>query len=144
MQLENLLQNSAYKTLMQEHIRKTIDYLFTENQPFAIRCETAPLTFSPQLPQDIYEGFDESVLFILQNYSFESAMLQEELTFEAGFGSENFGATVYVPLLAIKEVYINDVLILLNLSQYEQELTNEERSIEMLLKNPKNRSLLKK
>jgi hypothetical protein len=144
MELDELLQTKEYKIVMEEHISKTITYLFSQNQPFSVVCERDALGFSPLLPSEIYDNFKETVLFILQNYAFESATLdKKELIFETGFGSENFGSTVYIPLLAIKQVFIEEVPILLNLSQFEEAISTEENSMEMLLSNPKNRALFK-
>ena len=74
----NLLQTQEYKAMMSEHIFKTIQYLFEKNQEFAIACEIKHITFTPELPDSILESFDETVLFILSGYTFESATLEEE------------------------------------------------------------------
>ena len=101
----NLFQTPEYKALMGEHIYKTIDYLFSKNQEFAIACEIKHVTFNPELPLNIKETFKDTVLFIVSGYTFETAKLEEEyFYFEAGFGDENFGSTVTVPLLAIKQL----------------------------------------
>ena len=142
----NLFQTPEYKTLMQEHIAKTITYLFDKNQEFALACEIKYISFNPELPSDIKETFKETVLFILSGYTFESAKLEEGLFyFEAGFGSENFGATVTVPLLAIKQLFVGDHPIILNLAQPAiQENISKKSSMEALLSNPENKKLLKK
>jgi len=150
----NLLQTQEYKAMMREHIFKTIHYLFEKNQEFAIACEIKHITFTPELPTSIQESFDETVLFILSGYTFESATLEDTyFSFEAGFGSENFGSTVHVPLLAIKQLFIGDHPIILNLAEHsiEKNLTDklpqkraQKNSMESLLNNPENKKLLKK
>lgn len=146
----NLLQTAEYKALMQSHIYQTIDYLFKKNQEFAIACEIEHITFSPELPQSIQENFNETVLFILSGYTFESATLDKDyFSFEAGFGEENFGSTVTVPLLSIKQVLLGEHPIVLNLVRYEsidkkRESTSTKSSMEALLNNPENKKLLKK
>ncbi len=148
----NLLQTPEYKTLMQIHILQTIEYLFSKNQEFAIACEIDHVVFTPTLPQDIQESFNETVLFILSGYTFESANIDEEyFIFEAGFGAENFGATVSVPLLGIKQVILGENPILFNLAKYEKEglgdrvqKTSTKTSMEALLRNPENKKLLRK
>ncbi|UPT77844.1 hypothetical protein MN086_01550 [Sulfurovum sp. XGS-02] len=147
----NLLQTPEYRALMQSHIYKTIQYLFDKDQEFALACEVKYITFTPELPADIKGSFDDTVLFILSGFTFESAKLDEAyFTFEAGFGSDNFGSTVSLPLLAIKQLFVGDNPIIINFAQpvIEQEKKKEasaskKSSMEALLKNPENKKLLK-
>ncbi len=147
----NLLQTPEYRTLIQSHIFETIKYLFNRNQEFALACEVKYITFTPELPSHIKESFDDTVLFILSGFTFESAQLDEEyFSFEAGFGSENFGSTVSLPLLAIKQVFVGDNPIVINLanpvieSEKKKEVSaSKKSSMEALLKNPENKKLLK-
>lgn len=148
----NLFQTPEYRTLIQTHIFQTIDYLFQKNQEFALACEIKYITFNPELPSDIKESFEDTVLFILSGYTFESAQLENNhFSFEAGFGSENFGSTVSVPLLAIKQIFVGDNPILINLAQpaiereeIKEESPSKQSSMEALLNNPENKKLLKK
>lgn len=145
----NLLQTPEYKAITKSHILQTIEYLFSQNQEFAVACEIAHVSFSPALPKGITESFQETVLFILSGYTFESASIDKKyFSFEAGFGPENFGATVTVPLLAIKQVLLGENPLVFNLSRYEEEKKKEanstKSSMEALLKNPENKKLLKK
>jgi hypothetical protein len=145
----NLFQTPEYKALIQSHILQSIEYLFHKNQEFALACEIAHITFSPELPKDILESFDETILFVLSGYTFESASIDKEyFTFEAGFGSDNYGSTVTVPLLSIKQVFVGDHPIVFNLAKYEvkkeKEVTSTKSSMEALLNNPENKKLLKK
>jgi hypothetical protein len=147
----NLLQTPEYRTLIQTHIFETIKYLFNKNQEFALACEVKYITFTPELPSQIKETFDDTVLFILSGFTFESAQLNEEcFSFEAGFGSENFGSTVSVPLLAIKQLFVGDNPIVINLanpvleSEKKKEASaSKKSSMEALLNNPENKKLLK-
>jgi len=142
----NLLQTSEYKELMSEHLYKTINYLFSKNQEFAIACVIEHLTFNPELPKSITESFQDIALFILSGYTFETATLDNDtFIFEAGFGEENFGSTITVPLLAIKQLMLNDTPIILNLSEYTRpKPATAKSSMESLLSNPENKKLLKK
>ncbi len=147
----NLLQTPEYRTLIQSHIFETIKYLFDKNQEFALACEVKHITFTPELPSEIKDSFDDTVLFILSGFTFESAQLNEEyFSFEAGFGSENFGSTVSLPLLAIKQLFVGDNPIVINLANpvIESEKKKEgsaskKSSMEALLNNPENKKLLK-
>ena len=142
----NLFQTSEYKTLMEEHINKTIHYLFEKDSEFAVACEIQHITFTPELPTNILESFKESVLFILSGYAFETAKLEERyLSFEAGFGENNFGSTVSVPLLAIKQLFVGDNPIVMNLAQpHKKKVASSKNSMEALLNNPENKKLLQK
>lgn len=144
----NLLQTPEYKKLMQNHIYETIRYLFDKNQEFDVACEIQYITFSPELPETIFNTFDDTVLFIISGYTFESASITEDyFSFEAGFGEENFGSKVSIPLLSIKQVRIGEYPIVFNLAKYEEsqkKQTSTQSSMEALLKNPENKKLLRK
>jgi len=146
----NLLQTPEYRTLIQAHIVQTIEYLFNKNQEFALACEVKYITFTPELPSDIKDSFQDTVLFILSGFTFESAQLEEDyFSFEAGFGSDNFGSTVSIPLLAIKQISVSDNPIVINLANPVMEEKKEinvskKSSMEALLNNPENKKLLKK
>ena len=60
----NLLQTPEYQTIMQEYISKTIHYLFEKNQEFAIACSIKYITFTPELPHEIQDDFQDTVLFV--------------------------------------------------------------------------------
>jgi hypothetical protein len=148
MMTPNLFQTSQYRALMDEHISKTIIYLFEQNQEFAIACESKYITFEPELPSEIMESFKETILFVLSGYTFESAKIDRGyFVFEAGFGSENFGATVSVPLLAIKQLFVEEHPIVINLAEpvlLQKREDKVQNSMEALLNNPENKKLLKK
>lgn len=148
----NLLQTPEYRSLIQSHIFETIQYLFNKNQEFALACEVKYITFTPELPKDIIETFEDTVLFILSGFTFESAQLNESyFSFEAGFGNDNFGSTVSLPLLAIKQIFVRDHPIVINFAhpvieneKKKEESASKKSSMEALLKNPENKKLLKK
>ncbi|MBU1668544.1 hypothetical protein KKC13_08980 [bacterium] len=150
MSLENL-ETEAFKDLMQEHILKTIEYMFNANQEFGIACEISEVHFTPELPLELQEALPEVTLFMLANYSFESATIDlHYLTFEAGFGADNIGALVQIPLLAIKQIFVEEYPVLINIAsprdrEDEEEAKHAEiNSMKALLNNPENAKLLKK
>ena len=152
MQLD-LFQTPAYQKLITSHLEQTIQFLFDNNQEFAIACETKYLLFEPELPQNISEGFGESVLFILTGYTYETAKLEDgHFSFEAGFGEENFGSYVTLPLLAIKQIFVGEYPITINISEPEEapgeagstQEADSNKSMEALLSNPENKKLLQK
>jgi hypothetical protein len=144
------LETSAYKELMKEHIYATVEYMFDKNQEFGVACETINVNFEPNLPTELRESLPEVTLFMLANYSFETANIDTDyISFEAGFGAENFGALVHIPLLAVKQIFVDEYPILINVAAMNRN-TEEESSKEpidsmaALLNNPENAKLLKK
>lgn len=143
-----LLHSSTYASLMHTHISKMIAYLFEETQEFAIACNVSEVLFTPELPSDIKASFNENILFLISNYSFESSKLEDEyFSFEAGFGAENFGATVSMPLLAIKQLFVGELPLILNHANEEDKketIKETKNSMEALLNNPQNQKFRKK
>lgn len=145
----NLFQTAEYKTLIIDHILKTIAYLFEKQQEFSIACEIKHIQFSPILPKEILESFDEVVLFIISGYTYETAKLEDGyFSFEAGFGADNFGSTVSIPLLSIKQMFVGEHPIVINLAEHSEKKpsnqTAKKVSMESLLNNPENKKLLKR
>ncbi len=138
------LQKPQFQEIMQEHIFNTIEFLFDTNQEFGVACEIEFVEFDPPLPKDIENTLPTVTLFMLANYSFESASLNEDyLQFEAGFGTDNFGSFVQIPLLAIKQMFVSEYPILINITS-PQDDKEEVDSMSALLNNPENAKLLKK
>ncbi len=148
----DLFNTIGYQELISSHLEKTIHFLFENDQEFALACETEFLVFEPNLPKDILDGFGETVLFILTGYTYETAKIEDGyFSFEAGFGEENFGALVTLPLLAIKQIFVGEYPITINISTPMLPLDEDSisdvdsnRSMEALLRNPENKKLLKK
>lgn len=143
------LETSAYQELMKEHIYATVEYLFNQDQEFGVACETVNVSFEPNLPMELRESLPDVTLFMLANYSFETANIDTDyISFEAGFGSENFGALVHIPLLAVKQIFVDEYPILINIATMgdmkEEEETEPIDSMAALLNNPENAKLLKK
>jgi len=151
--LYDVLKDRSFATLMQKHIIDVLTHLFDQNQNFGILCKIETLTFDPPLPEDITSEFRPMTLFFLAGYTFESARLEDKyLIFEAGFGPNNLGSVVRVPILGIMQIIIDETPILVNLASAEegkqtQESSNEKSgqksSMEALLSNPENKKFLK-
>lgn len=146
MQKNDPFQTEAYRQIQREHLYRTIAFLLEEGIEFAVAAEVEHLEFDPPLPEEVAERMAPLSLFVLSNYTFESGSVDEEaLSFEAGFGPENFGAWVRVPLLAIKQVIVGEYPIAINIAEPSALETPEaSHSMEALLSNPENRKLLKK
>jgi hypothetical protein len=106
------------------------------------------------LPESINSEFRPLTLFFLAGYTFETARIEEDiLVFEAGFGSENFGSVVSVPLLSIMQIIIDETPVLINLAVGKKEQIEEkkeevdsqgvENSMASFLNNPENSKFLK-
>ena len=144
-----ILETAQYKELMKEHIYATVEYLFNQNQEFGVACETSEVHFEPDLPAELKASLPEVTLFMLANYSFETASIDTNyISFEAGFGTENFAALVHIPLLSVKQLFVEEYPILINVATTKEEETKEEEqpidSMAALLNNPENAKLLKK
>jgi hypothetical protein len=150
----SLFQTHEYQAIVISYLEETIDFLFEKNQEFSIACATHHLTFDPPLPENILDGFGERVLFTLVGYTYETARIEDGyFYFEAGFGDSNFGSVVSMPILAIKQIYVGDHIIAINMTnpviERGKKLEKDKdggasKSMEALLNNPKNKRFLKK
>jgi len=150
--LHKTLSNEKFCDMMEEHIEDILGYLFEENINFSILTNVADIDFEPPLPSHITETFKPITMFVLAGYTFESSLIEDGvLSFEAGFGSENIGSLVSIPLLAILQIIVEETPIFINLSITESLRDRRKevdkgvkKSMEALLSNPENKKLLKK
>ncbi len=149
--IQAILSDEKFCDMMEEHIEDVIGYLFEKDVNFSILTNISEVDFNPPLPTYITDNFKPITMFVLAGYTFESAEIEEGvLSFEAGFGNENIGSVVSIPLLAILQILIEETPIFINLSINEslKERKKEEKgikkSMEALLSNPENQKLLKK
>lgn len=145
----NLFQTPEYRAIMEAHLSKTLAYLFEKDQEFAIVCEIKHVSFTPELPSNIHDSFRDTVLFVLSGYTLQSAEVEQGVfSFEAGFGNENFGSTVSMPLLAIKQLFVEETPIVINHAEVASKVLPKDAaaqsSMDVLLNNPKNKRFLKK
>ena len=151
--LENVIQDRDFAAVMQKNIQELLIHLFEKEQNFGILCKIEDVSFNPELPQDIESSFRDMTLFFLAGYTFETAHISDGyLMFEAGFGSDNYGSLVSVPLYAIMQIIVDETPILINLTTHK--LKNEtiekvddngmENSMASFLSNPENSKFLKK
>ncbi|WP_369811223.1 hypothetical protein [Sulfurimonas microaerophilic] len=139
---------------MKKNIQELIVLFFEKEQNFGILCKIEDVSFNPPLPEEISAEFRPLTLFFLAGYTFESARIEDNyLLFEAGFGSENFGSVVSVPLLSILQVIIDETPVFINLaieSEKSQEVKADEideegleNSMATFLSNPENSKFIK-
>jgi hypothetical protein len=138
---------------MQKNIQDLLIHFFEREQNFGILCKIESVHFEPDLPESIKDEFRAMTLFFLAGYSLETAHIVDDmLVFEAGFGSENFGSIVSVPLLSIMQVIVDETPLLINLAIYEEPLDKPvekidedgvQNSMASFLSNPENSKFIK-
>ena len=151
--LDNVIQDEDFAKIMQKNIQNLLIHFFDKEQNFGILCKIEDVSFNPELPSDIESSFRDMTLFFLAGYTFETAHIADNcLVFEAGFGSDNFGSLVSVPLYGIMQVIVDETPVLINLATHkpknrEHEEIDEngvENSMASFLSNPENSKFLKK
>ena len=142
-----VFNTQEYKEVVNRYLMDTISIFFDKNEEFSIVCDVSYLEFNPPLPQDIFNQFGTHVLFNIAGYSFESAKVEDNyFIFEAGFGSQNFGSVVSMPVLAIKQLVVDDIPLITNIATPTKIETKEEKvgnSMNIFLNNPENQKILK-
>jgi len=146
-----MIKEREFQEIMDAYIKDVLFYLLESDQPFGLLCNLKYVTFDPPLPEDLSELLQEVTLFMIAGYTFESFEIEGDiLFFEAGFGPQNFGSVVSMPVLAILQLLVEETPILINMAQpmtnfkTEEEDSGVKSSLENFLNNPENRKFLKK
>lgn len=150
--LLDLLQDIEFADLMQRHLYEVIGFCQERDFHMGITCQVERLQFDPPLPEAIASSLQPVSLFMLAGYTFESLELYEDyLTFEAGFGPNNFGTLVTVPLPAVLQVAMEEVPLMVNMARplapadpAGRERKENDASLSVFLKNPENAKFFKK
>lgn len=150
--VDDVIKDYDYKHLMEAHAKGIIEYLTNRNQHFSILCNVSLVEFSPELPEEISSTFKPLTLFVLAGYTFETVNVDDEyIYFEAGFGPQNFGSYVTIPLFGILQIVVEESVLFVNLTagtdEFKQKKEQEEgvrNSMDALLSNPENQKFLKK
>lgn len=150
--LENVIEDREFALIMQKSIQDLVMHFFSKEQNFGILCKIEECSFEPELPERINSEFRPLTLFFLAGYTFETARIDGDyLIFEAGFGADNLGSVVSVPLLSIMQLIVDESPVFINLSVYKktQELKKEpensgvKNSMASFLANPENSKFIK-
>lgn len=113
--VSEIIESNDFKNLMVKQIHEMINFMLERNSEFAITVNVQGATFSPTLPSSIEKKLSKFSLFVLSNYTYTTIKVDEHvMSFEAGFGSENFGSTVTIPLESIFQIVIEDSILLIN------------------------------
>jgi len=149
--LIDMIKERQFQEIMDAHIKDVLFYLLESDQPFGLLCNLKYVTFDPPLPEDLSDLLQEVTLFMIAGYTFESFEIEDDIVFfEAGFGPQNFGSVVSMPVLAILQLLVEETPILINMAQpmtnfkTEEEDSGIKSSLENFLNNPENRKFLKK
>ena len=111
----DIIEDISYKNLVENQIFEMIEYLLNKGHEFSITANIKGVKFDPDIPKSISKNFPQFTLFSLQNYTYETLVLTEtHINFEAGFGAENFGSLVTIPLHAIFQIIIDDSILFIN------------------------------
>jgi len=143
----DMMKDNAFQTSMENHITDIVSYLLTNEQHFGLVCKLENVDFNPPLPDHIKETLNQITLFFLAGYTYESTRLEGGfISFEAGFGSENFGSIVTLPVLAVMQLIVEETPIFVNIAQPRPKETDGsvDKSMAALMANPENRKLFKK
>jgi len=151
----DIIEDENYKEMVENQLYELCKYLIENDEEFSITANIKVIDFSPEMPESIAKSFQQFTMFSLMNYTFSSIELtKSHISFEAGFGAENFGAVVTVPLFSIFQVIIDESILFLNpvatvnkfLDQEEnKEIQNDEqqtRSMNAFTMNKQNKDLL--
>ena len=140
-----LLYNQRYRDLMSQQTKAQIMFLLQNSYEFSIVVNMDEgVDFNPELPEEITSAFRDFTVFAIAGYTFKSAFVKDnELIFEAGFGSENIGAMVYVDIDRIVQILIGETPIFINPTATTPKQKQKD-SFDVFSKNPKNSKFFKK
>lgn len=113
--IKDIIENDEYKNLVENQIKENILFLLRKNQEFSITANIEPITFNPELPKVIKDQMHKFSLFVLSNYTYTTVEITDDyLSFEAGFGNENFGSVVKIPLHAVFQIIVDESILYIN------------------------------
>jgi hypothetical protein len=140
--IKDIIENDEYKNLVENQIRENILFLLKKNQEFSITANIEPITFSPELPKVIKDQMHKFSLFVLSNYTYTTVQINDDyLSFEAGFGNENFGSVVKIPLHAVFQIIVDESILFINsvatVDKFNKDL--KKNSLNVFKRNPNNK-----
>ena len=140
--IRDIIENDNYKILVEKQIKENILFLLEKNQEFSITANIEPITFNPELPKVIKDQMHKFSLFILSNYTYTTIQIDDEfLSFEAGFGNENFGSVVKIPLHSIFQIIVDESILYINsvatVDKFNKDL--KKNSFNVFKNNPNNK-----
>ena len=145
--IKDFLADYDFSELMVFHQRDIIEMLLSKGMFFSILTHIDEIIYEPLLPAEISDNFKPITLFVISEYTFESCSVDDDnLYFEAGFGHQNVGSYVTIPLNSIVQILLEDTPIFINLAirqKKKEKDTSIETSTNIFLSNPKNKDFVK-
>ena len=145
--IKGFLADYDFSELMVFHQRDIIEMLLSKGMFFSILTHIDEIIYEPLLPAEISDNFKPITLFVISEYTFESCSVDDDnLYFEAGFGHQNVGSYVTIPLNSIVQILLEDTPIFINLAirqKKKEKDTNIEASTNIFLSNPENKDFVK-
>ncbi len=146
----DLIKDPKFQSLMERSINEMLELLLENGIPFGLLCNIEYVDFDPPLPPELSSQLQNVTLFAIAGYTFDSFETDgHRIYFEAGFGPQNFGSLVSMPILAVMQIIVEDTPLLVNMAiPHKEEFDQNEKSsvkssLEALLSNPENRRFLK-
>lgn len=139
---KNIIEDEEFKDIQKKHIQETLSYLINKDLEFDIVVNIQALSFTPELPKELKDSLNKFSLFSLVGYTYSTIELDlDSLSFEAGFGKENFGSLVKVPLHSIFQVIFKENTLAINLSATVDKFNKDQKtnSLNIFKNNPKNK-----
>ena len=132
----DILEDEDYKELIEGQIFELLGHLLNKNEEFSITANIKAVEFEPIIPESISKNFQPFTVFALANYTYSTIELTDtHISFETGFGPQNFGSVVTIPLFALFQIVVDDSILFLNpVATIEKYISNldlkdqEERS----------------
>ncbi len=140
--ITDIIENEEYKNLVCKQVKETIEYLLDNNQEFSITANIEGMVFNPELPKPIKDQLAKFSLFILSNYTYTTVEINDNfLTFEAGYGSENFGSVAKVPLHCVFQIVVEESILYINSVATVDKFNKnkEQNSMNVFKNNPNNK-----
>lgn len=140
--VKDIIEDENYKDLISKQIKDVVVFLLNKNQEFSITANVDKVEFEPELPEVIKKQLPKYSLFILSNYTYTTVAINEQyISFEAGFGSENFGSQVKIPLFSIFQIVVDESILYLNPVATVEKFNENKKlnSMNVFKSNPNNK-----
>ena len=140
--VKDIIENNEYKNLVEKQIKENVLFLLEKKQEFSITANIQPISFTPELPKVIKDQMHKFSLFTLSNYTYTTVQIDDNyISFEAGFGNENFGSVVKIPLYAIFQIIIDESILYINSVATVEKFNSDlkKNSFNIFKSNPNNK-----
>ena len=140
--IKDIIENNEYKSLVEKQIKENVLFLLEKKQEFSITANIQPISFTPELPKVIKDQMHKFSLFTLSNYTYTTVQIDDNyICFEAGFGNENFGSVVKIPLYAIFQIIIDESILYINSVATVEKFNSDlkKNSFNIFKNNPNNK-----